>query len=264
MNTSHTSLCNKFSLQLGVFYLFVKVMASQVGKKLSRSASGLRMVPISDKFASPFALLEPLWIPDRESGTCKSCNTSFDFLTRRHHCRRCGLCFCQRCCHHQIRLYRMYFVDPVRQCYDCAIMSRSECDFYERSLSVLIKGISVIVYDDDEKNVGQYSYHLSNDHRYLKYKQLELTRSGNIFPFIPTISVTSIISVHFSVNEENDNPRNKTPTGFVISFKDESEPSINHRLRMVAIDPAAARAWLISFQKALKLLYETRDSSKPF
>lgn len=38
----------------------------QVGKKLSKSASGLRMVPISENFASPFALLEPLWIPDKQ------------------------------------------------------------------------------------------------------------------------------------------------------------------------------------------------------
>jgi len=141
----------------------------QVGKKLSKSASGLRMVPISENFASPFALLEPLWIPDKQCDICRSCNAPFDFLNRRHHCRRCGVCFCQRCCHYHIRLYRMYFIDPVRQCYDCAIMSKSECEFYEKSLMVLMKGIPFVVFDDDDKKIGEFTLYLSNDQRYISF-----------------------------------------------------------------------------------------------
>ena len=39
---------------------------SFVGQKLSKSASGLRMIPVSDSFASPFALAEPKWVADNE------------------------------------------------------------------------------------------------------------------------------------------------------------------------------------------------------
>ena len=34
------------------------------GKKLTKSASGLRMIPLSDTYACPFALSEPEWSSD--------------------------------------------------------------------------------------------------------------------------------------------------------------------------------------------------------
>lgn len=42
-------------------------MNAETGKKLTKSASGLRMVPTAEKFASPFALEEPMWTPDKEA-----------------------------------------------------------------------------------------------------------------------------------------------------------------------------------------------------
>lgn len=125
-----------------------------------------------------------------------------------------------------------------------------------------MKGVSVTVYDDDDKQIGEFSYYLSNDQRYLKYKQLETLKSNNNFPLIPTILVTNIISVQFSFCEEEESQQNRLPIGFVIKFKDENDQGITHRLRMVSMESRIAKSWFISFQKALRLLYETRDSSK--
>ena len=57
-----------------------------------------------------------------------------------HHCRRCGKCFCSYCCHYEIPLRRMYFVDPVRHCYECAVVSKAEAEFYEKTLKILQNG----------------------------------------------------------------------------------------------------------------------------
>jgi len=158
----------------------------------------------------------------------------------------------------------MYFVDPVRQCYDCAIMSKSECEFYDKSLATLFKGISIKLYDDDDKHIGEFIYYLSPDHRYLKYKPIEAT--GNMQPLLPAILTSNIVSVQFSVTEEIGKKitNSKIPNGFTIKFRDENEGTMTHTYRMMSIDAHISTTWLVSFQKALKFLYETRDSSKPY
>ncbi|OXB56313.1 hypothetical protein ASZ78_007479 [Callipepla squamata] len=92
-------------------------------KKLVRSLSGLRMVPEHRSARSPFGLDEPPWVPDKE-----------------HHCRRCGKCFCDKCCSKKVPLPRMCFVDPVRQCAECALISQKESEFYDKQLKVLMNG----------------------------------------------------------------------------------------------------------------------------
>ena len=37
------------------------------------------------------------WMPDGASGMCIICNGNFNFLRRRHHCRRCGGVVCASC-----------------------------------------------------------------------------------------------------------------------------------------------------------------------
>jgi FYVE zinc finger len=37
------------------------------------------------------------WMDDSESGVCLQCKSAFNFLIRRHHCRRCGGLFCDYC-----------------------------------------------------------------------------------------------------------------------------------------------------------------------
>jgi len=43
---------------------------------------------------SPIYLKQPDWQPDISN--CQECQKYFDFFTRRHHCRRCGRCLCER------------------------------------------------------------------------------------------------------------------------------------------------------------------------
>ncbi|KAF6352833.1 zinc finger FYVE-type containing 21 [Rhinolophus ferrumequinum] len=117
-----------------------EVAARSDAKKLVRSPSGLRMVPEHRAFGSPFGLEEPQWVPDKECPRCMQCDTKFDFLTRKHHCRRCGKCFCDKCCSQKVALPRMCFVDPVRQCGPCALVSHKEAEFYDKQLRVLLGG----------------------------------------------------------------------------------------------------------------------------
>eukprot|EP00931_Biecheleriopsis_adriatica_P003534 TRINITY_DN105335_c0_g1_i1.p1 TRINITY_DN105335_c0_g1~~TRINITY_DN105335_c0_g1_i1.p1 ORF type:complete len:1024 (+),score=169.26 TRINITY_DN105335_c0_g1_i1:42-3113(+) len=37
------------------------------------------------------------WLPDSASDACMSCDASFTWLRRKHHCRRCGKLFCNNC-----------------------------------------------------------------------------------------------------------------------------------------------------------------------
>lgn len=61
-------------------------------------------------------------------------------LHPQHHCRRCGKCFCDKCCGQKVPLRRMCFVDPVRQCAECALVSHKEAEFYDKQLKVLLSG----------------------------------------------------------------------------------------------------------------------------
>ncbi|XP_048098163.1 zinc finger FYVE domain-containing protein 21 isoform X1 [Alosa alosa] len=137
------------------------------GKKLVRSPSGLRMVPENGAFNSPFSLDEPQWVPDKECPRCMQCEAKFDFITRKHHCRRCGRCFCDKCCSKKLPLPRMCFVDPVRQCGECSAISQREGDFYDRQLKVLTGGGTFLVTLGSSEKSETMSCRLSNNHRYL-------------------------------------------------------------------------------------------------
>ena len=60
------------------------------GLTLQRSHSGLSYSGPD----SPVFLDQPPWSPDIQK--CEECNRDFDFFVRRHHCRRCGRCLCER------------------------------------------------------------------------------------------------------------------------------------------------------------------------
>ncbi|XP_025052994.1 zinc finger FYVE domain-containing protein 21 isoform X3 [Alligator sinensis] len=85
---------------------------------------------------------------------CMQCDTKFDFITRKHHCRRCGKCFCDKCCSKKVPLPRMCFVDPVRQCAECALISQKETEFYDKQLKVLM----------NEKDIHTYTSLLESQH----------------------------------------------------------------------------------------------------
>uniref|UniRef100_A0A8C1F6Y2 Zinc finger, FYVE domain containing 21 n=1 Tax=Cyprinus carpio carpio TaxID=630221 RepID=A0A8C1F6Y2_CYPCA len=155
------------------------------GKKLVRSPSGLRMVPENGAFTSPFSLDEPQWVPDKECPRCMQCDTKFDFITRKHHCRRCGRCFCDKCCSQKVALPRMCFVDPVRQCAECSLISQKEVEFYDKQLKVLTAGGTFLVKVDSSEISETMVCRLSNNHRYLfldgeSHFEVELSRISSM------------------------------------------------------------------------------------
>eukprot|EP01094_Clydonella_sp_ATCC50884_P010974 TRINITY_DN20792_c0_g1_i1.p1 TRINITY_DN20792_c0_g1~~TRINITY_DN20792_c0_g1_i1.p1 ORF type:complete len:477 (-),score=180.96 TRINITY_DN20792_c0_g1_i1:393-1784(-) len=63
----------------------------------------------------------PPWQPDEEVTECNRCRSAFGLLTRRHHCRACGLIFCNACCNEQRLLPPAYKVPGLqRVCIGCA------------------------------------------------------------------------------------------------------------------------------------------------
>jgi hypothetical protein len=57
----------------------------------------------------------PRWQPDYELSACSICGNAFTFLTRRHHCRRCGRLVCGPCSPHRITIPRQYIVHPPEE-----------------------------------------------------------------------------------------------------------------------------------------------------
>ncbi|KPV78613.1 uncharacterized protein RHOBADRAFT_11206, partial [Rhodotorula graminis WP1] len=44
--------------------------------------------------------IRPRWEPDEATNECRRCSKRFGLLTRKHHCRRCGLVVCASCSQH--------------------------------------------------------------------------------------------------------------------------------------------------------------------
>lgn len=64
----------------------------------------------------------PRWVPDEEVKYCKLCNSEFDYVNRKHHCRHCGMICCETCTTNRALLpHEFGYKDPVRVCKDCYI-----------------------------------------------------------------------------------------------------------------------------------------------
>ncbi|KAJ3447760.1 faciogenital dysplasia protein [Anaeramoeba flamelloides] len=61
----------------------------------------------------------PVWIPDCCAMECASCRMKFTMIKRRHHCRECGLCVCQKCSSHTALLPYRNKTRKVRVCDRC-------------------------------------------------------------------------------------------------------------------------------------------------
>lgn len=60
-----------------------------------------------------------VWEMDRQAPECRRCHRRFNFLVRRHHCRRCGQIVCDKCSSHRIRL-------PVEELIEDPMVSASQ------------------------------------------------------------------------------------------------------------------------------------------
>ncbi|KAG8514457.1 Zinc finger FYVE domain-containing protein 21, partial [Galemys pyrenaicus] len=233
------------------------VMASEVAarrdaKKLVRSPSGLRMVPEHRAFGSPFGLEEPPWVPDEECRRCMQCSAKFDFLTRKHHCRRCGKCFCDKCCGQKVPLRRMCFVDPVRQCARCALVSLREANFFGLPLKVLLSGATFLVTLGDGPPEAMVC-RLSSNQRFLL-----LDGDGH-----HELEVAHIAAVQVLAEGDPAGGGSARATGMSLQYV---APGVEYvvQLRLVAREDTSstrrqAIAWLSAMHKAAKLLWESRD-----
>ncbi|KAM8913171.1 zinc finger FYVE domain-containing protein 21 isoform 5-T5 [Spinachia spinachia] len=219
------------------------------GKKLVRSPSGLRMVPENGAFNSPFSLEEPQWVPDKECARCMQCDTKFDFIRRKHHCRRCGRCFCDKCCSKKVALPRMCFVDPVRQCAECSLNSQKETEFYDKQVKVLLGGGSFVVTSGRSEKSEAMTCRLSNNHRYLfldgqSHFEVELSR---------------ISSMQILTDGSSPTGGSSRANGMLLHFKPAGSQEPQQLRVEAADDQKAASLWLAAMHKAAKLLYEAQD-----
>ncbi|KAK2541260.1 Zfyve21 [Columba guinea] len=257
-------------------------------KKLVRSPSGLRMVPEHRSARSPFGLDEPPWVPDKECPRCMQCDTKFDFITRKHHCRRCGKCFCDKCCSKKVPLPRMCFVDPVRQCAECALISQKEAEFYDKQLKVLMNvpfdGLSPLsmmlmctigatffvtlgTSDKSELMVCR----LSNNQRYLV-----LDGDSHYEIEIIQISTVQILTEGFTPGDKDIHTYtsllesqhiteggNTRAIGMILQYKVPGSEELTQMKFTASEDLSCNKklsaSWLAAMHKATKLLYESRD-----
>ncbi|XP_017651711.1 zinc finger FYVE domain-containing protein 21 isoform X2 [Nannospalax galili] len=246
------------------------VAARRDAKKLVRSPSGLRMVPEHRAFGSPFGLEEPQWVPDKECSRCMQCDAKFDFITRKHHCRRCGKCFCDRCCSQKVPLRRMCFVDPVRQCTECALVSHRETEFYDKQLKVLLSGATFLVTFGNSEKSETMVCRLSNNQRCLI-----LDGDSHCEIEIAHVCTVQILTEGFTAGEKDihiytcllgSQPASEGSTRATGMFLQYTVPGAEGttQLKLMAGEDAngsrrQAAAWLAAMHKATRLLYESRD-----
>jgi hypothetical protein len=83
------------------------------------------------------------WIPDDQAPQCFKCRVKFGFLTRRHHCRKCGGVFCDRCTSHVQTVPERGFYSPVRVCDNCYNLTQSTGTLRQVSKPLLDAGLKV-------------------------------------------------------------------------------------------------------------------------
>jgi len=60
------------------------------------------------------------WEDDNDAVQCKSCSRKFSLLVRKHHCRNCGLIFCDDCTKNRSAIKTKNYHTAVRVCGRCS------------------------------------------------------------------------------------------------------------------------------------------------
>ncbi|KAL0601829.1 Zinc finger FYVE domain-containing protein 21 [Plecturocebus cupreus] len=214
-------------------------------------------------------------VPGQQGQTQAAC--PLPLLTARppasaqHHCRRCGKCFCDKCCSQKVPLRRMCFVDPVRQCAECALVSHKEAEFYDKQLKVLLSGATFLVSFGNSEKSETMICRLSNNQRYLfldgdSHYEIEIAHISTVqiltegFPpgEKDTRAYTSLLG-----NQPVFEGGNARATGMFLQYTAPGTESVTQVKLTAAEDANVGRrqavAWLVAMHKAAKLLYESRD-----
>lgn len=65
-------------------------------------------------------LARPEWQPDEDAAYCPKCENVFGFFLRKHHCRMCGLVFCNECTSNRLECPPEFgYSGPQRMCFSC-------------------------------------------------------------------------------------------------------------------------------------------------
>eukprot|EP00656_Telonema_subtile_P031048 TRINITY_DN3401_c0_g1_i3.p1 TRINITY_DN3401_c0_g1~~TRINITY_DN3401_c0_g1_i3.p1 ORF type:complete len:218 (+),score=40.16 TRINITY_DN3401_c0_g1_i3:94-747(+) len=76
---------------------------------------------IRDRISQVLAMAKrPRWQRDQDAATCSGCRKAFSLLRRRHHCRGCGLVFCDSCASGRQAIAAMGYAHEVRVCLVCS------------------------------------------------------------------------------------------------------------------------------------------------
>jgi len=62
-----------------------------------------------------------VWVPDEFQDRCSLCNSSFTFLNRKHHCRKCGSLVCSNCSSKKMIISEIsttYFLKVCTKCWE--------------------------------------------------------------------------------------------------------------------------------------------------
>lgn len=97
-----------------------KIAAADFKLNGARLGTGVDGAGLGVGGTSSSAFLGPRWMPDEESNCCIKCQVVFDWMIRRHHCRHCGVIFCDKCSHQRCLLPANFEIrDPQRVCESC-------------------------------------------------------------------------------------------------------------------------------------------------
>lgn len=147
----------------------------------------------------------------------------------------------------------MCFVDPVRQCGPCALVSHKEAEFYDKQLRVLLGGATFLVTFGNSEKSETMVCRLSNNQRYL----LLDGDSRHEIDFAH-ISTVQILTEGFPPGGGN-----ARATGMSLQYTVPGAEGVNQLKLTAGEDAHASRrqatAWLVAMHKAAKLLYESRD-----
>ncbi|KAH0789465.1 FYVE-type zinc finger-containing protein [Histomonas meleagridis] len=73
----------------------------------------------------------PPWEEDDKVKCCHKCGAKFSLFKRRHHCRHCGLIFCDDCTKRTSTITNLAYSTPVRVCDDCYPIAQTGGNFYQ-------------------------------------------------------------------------------------------------------------------------------------
>lgn len=119
------------------------------------------------------SLMPPMsWMDNSAAKSCgdSSCNRPFTIYRRRHHCRACGLIFCERCSSHRRIVTSVSSSTLSRTCRNCAIEIDMANRFKSRAIGVRPKAVGnsrsnrfkfrrplLVLSDESEDDVSLFS-----------------------------------------------------------------------------------------------------------